>query len=54
VAADRYDYSEFDRYFATVLDADPEAYFLPHISVTGARWWQEAHPEEMCQFADGS
>ncbi len=54
VAADRYDYSEFDRYFATVLDADPEACFLPHISVTGARWWQEAHPEEMCQFADGS
>ncbi|MCL4195160.1 MAG: beta-galactosidase, partial [Thermoguttaceae bacterium] len=54
VAADRYDYSEFDRYFATVLDADPEAHFLPHISVTGARWWQEAHPEEMCQFANGS
>ncbi len=53
VAADRYDYAEFDRYFAAVLDADPQAYFMPHIGVTGGLWWQQAHPEEMCQFADG-
>jgi len=53
VAADRYDYAEFDRYFAEVLDADPQAHFLPHIGVTGGLWWQQAHPEEMCQFADG-
>jgi hypothetical protein len=54
VAADRYDYSEFDRYFAAVLDVDPQAYFVPHICVTGGLWWQRAHPEELCQFADGS
>ena len=54
VAADRYDYAEFDRYFAAILDVDPEARFIPHIGVTGARWWQEAHPEEMCRFADGT
>ncbi|MHB8903294.1 MAG: beta-galactosidase, partial [Thermoguttaceae bacterium] len=53
VAPDRYDYAEYDRYFSAVLDADPEAWFIPHIGVTGALWWQEAHPEEMCQFADG-
>jgi hypothetical protein len=54
VAPDRYDYAEFDRYFAAVLDVDPQAYFVPHICVTGGLWWQKAHPEELCQFADGS
>jgi hypothetical protein len=54
VAADRYDYAQFDRYFAAVLDVDPQAYFVPHICVTGGLWWQKAHPEELCQFADGS
>lgn len=54
VAPDRYDYAEFDRYFAAILDVDPKAYFLPHVGVTGPRWWQEAHPDEMCRFADGS
>ena len=54
VAPDRYDYGEFDRYFAAILDVDPQAYFLPHVGVTGPLWWQQAHPEEMCQFEDGS
>lgn len=53
VAADRYDYAVFDRYFAAILDVDPQAYFIPHVGVTGGLWWQQAHPEEMCQFADG-
>ncbi|NUQ64850.1 MAG: beta-galactosidase [Pirellulales bacterium] len=54
VAPDRYEYSEFDRYFAAILDVDPDAYFLPHVGVTGPLWWQQRHPEEMCQFEDGS
>lgn len=54
VAPDQYDYSKFDRYFAAVLDIDPEAYFLPHVGVTGPLWWQEAHPDELCRFEDGS
>jgi hypothetical protein len=53
VAAERYDYSRYDRYFAAILDVDPQAYFLPHVGVTGARWWQQSHPEEMCQFENG-
>ncbi len=53
VAPDRYDYAEFDRYFAAILDVDPEARFIPHVGVTGPRWWQDAHPEEMCRFSDG-
>jgi hypothetical protein len=54
IAPDRYDYAEFDRYFAAILDVDPEARFIPHIGLTGPGWWQQAHPEEMCQFEDGT
>ena len=54
IAPDRYDYAEFDCYFAAILDVDPDAYFLPHIGLTGPRWWQERHPEELCQFDDGT
>jgi len=53
IAPDRYDYAEYDRYFAAILDVDPAAFFIPHVGLTGPRWWQEAHPEEMCRFADG-
>ena len=54
VAPDRYEYSQYDRYFAAILDVDPAACFMPHIGVTGPRWWQEAHPDEMCRFENGS
>ena len=54
VAPDRYNYAEYDRYFAAILDVDPQAYFIPHIGLTGPRWWQQAHPEEMCRFEDGT
>lgn len=53
VAPDTYDYSEYDRYFAAILDLDPEAYFLPHIGLTGPLWWQQSHPEEMSLREDG-
>lgn len=54
VKAGIYDYGTYDRYFAEVLQADPQAYFLPHIGITAPLWWQEAHPEERCLYADGS
>ncbi|MCX6898368.1 MAG: beta-galactosidase [Verrucomicrobia bacterium] len=53
VAPDTYDYGEYDRYFGAILDLDPQAYFLPHIGMTGPLWWQKAHPEEMSQREDG-
>jgi hypothetical protein len=53
VSPDRYDYSEFDAYFADALAADPEAWFLPHLGITPPVWWQQAHPEELCRYADG-
>lgn len=54
IEPDRYDYGEFDRYFAAILDIDPQAWFLPHVGLTGPQWWQAAHRDEMCQFADGT
>lgn len=48
-----YDYGLYDSYFATVLDAVPDAYFIPHIGVTAPRWWQEMHSEECALFSDG-
>lgn len=54
IAPDRYDYAEFDRYFAAILDIDPEARFVPHVGLTGPRWWQDAHPEELARYSDGS
>ncbi len=53
VAADRYDYGEFDAYFAEILDADPEARFIPHVYMTPPMWWQQANAAEMCRYADG-
>ena len=54
VAPDTYDYSEYDRYFAAILETDPDAWFLPHIGMTGPLWWQRAHPEEMSLNEDGT
>ena len=54
VAPNEYDYTEFDDYFAKALEADPDAYFLPHIGITPPMWWQQAHPEELCLYADGA
>jgi Beta-galactosidase len=53
IAPDVYDYTEFDTYFARMLETDPEARFLPHIGVTPPLWWQKANPDELCLYADG-
>ncbi|MCX6983511.1 MAG: beta-galactosidase [Lentisphaerae bacterium] len=53
IAPDRYDYSVYDKYFANILAADPDAFFLPHIGITAPAWWQKEHPEELCEFSDG-
>ena len=54
VAPGVYDYTSFDQYFVTVLEAVPDAYFLPHIGLTAPAWWQREHPEECCLFSDGT
>lgn len=53
VAPDVYDYTEFDNYFSRALEADPDAYFLPHVGITPPMWWQQENSEELCLYADG-
>jgi hypothetical protein len=48
-----FSYATYDRYFTTILDAIPEARFLPHIGVVAPRWWQEKYPDECCLYSDG-
>ncbi len=50
---DQYDYGNYDTYFADVLEAVPDATFLPHVPVVAPLWWQKLHPEECCLFSDG-
>lgn len=53
VGPGQYDYSAFDVYFARVVQAAPNALFLPHVYVTAPVWWQREHPEERCAYHDG-
>ncbi len=53
IEPDKYDYGEYDRYFGAILEIDPDAWFLPHIGISGPLWWQKAHPEEMSLREDG-
>jgi hypothetical protein len=48
-----FDYTGVDAVFARILQADPDAYFIPRIGVTAQWWWQAKHPQELCLFADG-
>ncbi len=53
VSPGTYDYGEYDRYFGAILEIDPDAWFLPHIGLSGPLWWQQSHPEEMSLREDG-
>lgn len=53
VAEGKYDYGEFDAYFSRILDADPEAIFIPHLYVTPPAWWQQKNAAEQCVYSDG-
>ena len=53
---DQFDYSRFDREFATILEAAPEAYVFPRIAVSAPLWWLESHPDDrlVCERDDSS
>lgn len=42
------DFSIADRIFGQVLECCPDAMILPRINVSLPGWWEEAHPEELC------
>jgi hypothetical protein len=43
----RYDWSQFDRYFAKLLELVPDAFFLPRVHLYAPVWWKETHPNEL-------
>lgn len=49
-----FDYDEVDRRIALVLKARPEALILPKILLSSPPWWDEAHPEDLVVWDDGT
>ncbi|MGE5316309.1 MAG: hypothetical protein ACM3Q4_16565 [Acidobacteriota bacterium] len=45
-----YDFAKLDAYFAQLLDAVPDAVFLPRIHLYAPEWWRRAHEGEMVKF----
>lgn len=48
---DTYDWREYDRLLAALLDLHPEAYFLPRVLLDVPDWWRDRYPDELVQCA---
>ena len=49
-----FDYTYQETYWRRLLEACPEARFCLRLCAYSPPWWDEAHPEELQQYADGS
>lgn len=54
VGPGQYDYSDVDRRFNTIVEANPNVFIFPRIYVCTPAWWDKQHPDEMVVFSDGS
>ncbi len=43
----KYDWTQYDRYFAKLLEVVPDAFLFPRIHLYAPVWWKESHPEEL-------
>jgi hypothetical protein len=43
----KYDWKQYDKYFAKLLEIVPDALIFPRIHLYAPAWWKEAHPEEL-------
>ena len=50
LAPDKYDWKPVDQYFARLLSAHPDAYFLPRLHLYAPMWWKDAHPKELAEY----
>ncbi len=50
IGPDEYDWEKLDRFFAQLLDLNPDAFFLPRLHLNDPRWWKDAHPGELIQY----
>lgn len=46
-APDKYDWTQYDKYFAKLLELVPDAFIFPRLHVYAPVWWKETHPEEL-------
>ena len=42
-----YDWKQYDKYFAALLELVPDAILLPRLHLYAPVWWKEAHPGEL-------
>ena len=50
LAPGEYDWKPVDQYFARLLSAQPDAYFLPRLHLYAPMWWKDAHPKELTEY----
>lgn len=47
VGPGNYDWTQYDKYFAKILELVPDAFLFPRIHLYAPPWWKESHPEEL-------
>jgi hypothetical protein len=43
----KYDWTQYDRYFAALLEIVPDAFLFPRIHLYAPLWWKKAHTQEL-------
>ncbi len=46
-APGKYDWTQYDKYFAKLLELVPDGFLFPRIHLYAPVWWKETHPEEL-------
>ena len=46
------DYTIIDRAFRRILDVCPDAYIFPRVNMALPMWWEQANPDELCDFGN--
>ena len=46
-APGKYDWTQYDKYFAQLLELVPDAFLFPRLHLYAPVWWKETHPQEL-------
>lgn len=50
----KYDFSDLDKRFETIVKANPRVLLFPRIYVCSPPWWDEKYPKELAHYYDGT